>query len=124
MSKEDRRFKLEASLKPIKRDILIQDTSNKVFNPVSITKQKHNQIKKTEIFTDRVTLALTPEQKDFIDSLSENFQRKRTIKGEAINRNTLIRCLIEVLKSVKFEKSEIVNSETELKELLKKKLGL
>lgn len=115
---KDRLEKMKSSLsgkiKPSgKRDDLFQTTATTIGEGAQA---------KMELFTERVTLALTPQQKDFLDSLGKQFQRKRTVKLEAINRNSIIRGLVDVLQEIKFSETDTPSNEKELKEVLKQKL--
>ena len=77
---------------------------------------------KGDIFTERVTLALSKEQRRMLDALARDFQERRTSKLESINRNSVVRALVEVLRDVRFSDDEVVNNEQELIALLKRKL--
>ena len=78
---------------------------------------------KADIFSERLNLPLSPAQKDLLDDLAKDFQRKRTNKTESINRNTVIRALISVLEGVSFGASDIANTEEELSDLMKRRIS-
>ena len=69
-----------------------------------------------------MTLALSKEQRRMLDALARDFQERRTSKLESINRNSVVRALVEVLRDVRFSDDEVVNNEQELIALLKRKL--
>ena len=87
------------------------------------TKKAKDQLPlKQKVFTERVTLPLSEDQSRFINELGKTFHKSRRIKLETINRNSIIRALINVLQEVKFSSGEVVNNEEELTELFRKKL--
>jgi hypothetical protein len=112
---------LTGKLRPAtrERDDIFQDTST---SKRQVTKSEQEVSFKGDVFTERVTLALTPDQKDFIDELAKSFQRRRTIKKETINRNTVIRALINVTKEVSFQEGDIANNEAEFERVIRSKL--
>lgn len=82
---------------------------------------------KTEKEPIRVMLTLYPEQKVFVDALAEEFKRKRDLTskqgGDIINRNTIIRALIDLLSAVNFSDEDRANTEEELKEIFRRRLS-
>jgi hypothetical protein len=114
---------MQGKLKPVaKPDNLFRDTANEPRKIQPQAKESPDTAFKMDVFTERVTLALSPEQRNFLDNLARDFQVKRTSKLETINRNTLVRGLVEVLKDVDFSPDEVVNNEAEMIALLKRKL--
>lgn len=71
--------------------------------------------KKSELYTERVTVPLDAELRDGAESLAKELQRKRTEKGERITANTVMRVALRVMLQ-KFDSSaaETVNTEQEL----------
>lgn len=114
-------LKASVNLKPkVQSAGLFEPTTQK--QSVAQEKKPLTSTFKMDIYSDRVTLAISPEQRRFLDGLARDFQEKRTIKLETINRNTLVRGLIEVLRDVSFSADEVVNSEQEMISLLRRKL--
>jgi hypothetical protein len=70
--------------------------------------------------TERVTLPLTPDQKDLLDDLGKKLQRQRTNKEHDLNRNTIIRSLIALLDEHTFDDVS-VNTEQELSAWMRKR---
>ena len=70
--------------------------------------------KKTELYTERVTVPLDVELRDATEALAKDLQRKRTEKGERITANTVMRVALRVMLE-KFDAGEsVVNTEGEL----------
>jgi hypothetical protein len=114
------RSKMKAALKPSKRDNLFGDSE---VTPSQRAPRIASQAKrKGEEYTERVTFPMSYEQKQFLYTVAEDFQRKRTDKQETINRNTVLRCLVEVLRETQFDSTDTANSEEELAELFKRKM--
>lgn len=69
-------------------------------------------------YSERVTLPLSIEQKDLVDTLGKKLQRQRIIREHDFNRNSIIRGLISLLDEGTFDDVH-VNSERELETWLK-----
>ena len=67
---------------------------------------KRKSLKKADICTERVTLVITPEQRDFLDSLTRKIAGNRSKTRENITRNTLLRAIIDCLRYVNFDYSD------------------
>jgi hypothetical protein len=73
--------------------------------------------KKSEIYTERVTVPLDPELRDAAEALAKDLQRRRTDKGERITANTVMRVALRVLlDGFDGKEAGIVNTEEELYE--------
>jgi len=73
--------------------------------------------KKSEFYTERVTVPLDPELRDAAEALAKDLQRRRTEKGERITANTVMRVALRILLDGFDSKSAgIVNTEEELYE--------
>ena len=87
--------------------------SERVVRPV---KQVHSESvaaeKKSELYTERVTVPLDAELRDGAESLAKDLQRKRTEKGERITANTVMRVALRAMLE-RFQTSEHVNVNTE-----------
>lgn len=71
--------------------------------------------KKSELYTERVTVPLDAELRDGAESLAKELQRKRTEKGERITANTVMRVALRaVLETFEVSSHETVNTEEEL----------
>jgi hypothetical protein len=53
--------------------------------------------KKTEIYTERVTVLLDPDLRDGAEALAKKLQRSRSQKGERITANTVIRVALRAM---------------------------
>ncbi len=53
--------------------------------------------KKSELYTERVTVPLDAELRDAAEALAKVFQRRRTDKGERITANTVMRVALRVV---------------------------
>jgi hypothetical protein len=70
---------------------------------------------KAAILTERVTLQMSPEMRDEIDSLARGLQRSKTTKEERITSNTVMRVAIRrFLEEFSLPRGEQPNSEEEL----------
>ncbi len=80
--------------------------------------------RKADVFSERITLQLSPKMRDKADALAKDLQRLRTSKDERITANTVMRVAIKlVLDKFKPGAGETVaNTEEELFELVKKQL--
>ena len=72
-----------------------------------------------DIFTERVTLQISPDMRDEIDALARDLQRARTTKEERITANTVMRVALQLLmKNHQFERGDVANNEAELYDLI------
>jgi hypothetical protein len=80
---------------------------------------------KSNTLTDRVTLQLSPEMRDEVCEIARRLQRKKTDKkSERTTTNTVMRVAIQfLLDELMLEEKDRPNSEEELLELVKAKLG-
>jgi hypothetical protein len=105
------------------KDDLFANTSDRTSTPEqSSVKTSSNSKAKMELYPQRVTVALSAEQEQFLDVLSKEFKAKRTKTEETINKNTLVRCLVRLLQDLKFTNFDVANNEQELESLLRTKL--
>jgi len=75
-----------------------------------------------DIYTERVTLQLSPGMRDKVDSLARELQRSKTSKGERITANTVMRAAIQhLLKHYKVTAADVPNGEDELLEAIEKR---
>lgn len=71
--------------------------------------------KKTERYTERVTVLLDAELRDGAEALAKELQRRRTEKGERITANTVIRVALRLfLERMRSEDFDSANSEADL----------
>ena len=86
-------------------------------------KPKEGSPRKADIFSERVTLQISPEMRDEVDSLARELQRAKLKKEERITANTVMRVAIQLLLArYTFEKGEVANNEEELFRLVTNKL--
>jgi hypothetical protein len=75
--------------------------------------------RKADIFTERVTLQISPEMRDDIDALARDLQRAKTTREERITANTVMRVALQLLMtSYQFERGDVANNEGELFDLV------
>jgi hypothetical protein len=68
-----------------------------------------------DIYTERVTLQLSPEMRDRVDALARELQRSKTGKSERITANTVIRVAVKhLIRHFSLEGEDIPNDEEEL----------
>ena len=53
--------------------------------------------RKADIFTERVTLQISPEMRDEVERIARELQRSKTSKGERITANTVMRVAIRLM---------------------------
>ena len=108
------------------------NTARKVSVPVKPIKKPRKgkeaahegSVRKADLFTERVTLQISPEMRDDVDSLARNLQRAKTRKDERITANTVMRVAIQLLiDNYRFQTGDVVNSEQELFQLVGTQLG-
>lgn len=90
--------------------------SERVVRPVKqVPSESVAAEKKSELYTERVTVPLDAELRDGAESLAKDLQRKRTEKGERITANTVMRVALRVMLD-EFDPSAAdgVNTEEEL----------
>jgi hypothetical protein len=75
-----------------------------IFNDTSTPAQSQGSIStpeqvtsKKDVFSERLTLPISLEQKQFLDGLISNLAKHKKINKKIINKNSIIRALIEVL---------------------------
>ena len=77
-----------------------------------------------DVYTERITLRLSPAMRDHMDALARELQRSRRTKGERITANTMIRAAINAVRlGVKLEAGDTANTEEEVFQLVWRKLA-
>ena len=80
-------------------------------------------LRKLDIFTEKVSLKLSPEMRDKVEAIARELQRTKTTKEERITANTVMRVAINALiDKFKLGEGDTANNEEELFELVKKKI--
>src|SRR5262249_42202476 len=91
---------------------------------VRVEKRKTAQ-RKADIYTERVTIQISPDMRDSIDSMARELQRSKTSKEERITANTVVRVAVQViLEHFEPDKSEIANTEQVLFRNVVRRLNL
>lgn len=79
--------------------------------------------RKSDIYTERVTVLFSPEMRDGLEALARTLQRRKKSKDERITPNTVVRAAVRIiLDRCGLKDSDAPNSEEELKELLEKRV--
>jgi hypothetical protein len=85
------------------------------------SKEKESKTK-AEIFSEKITLNISPEMRDTAERLARSLQRKKADKSERITANTIYRVAIKaMLENEKFIDDHSPNTEKEMLELVKGK---
>jgi hypothetical protein len=85
------------------------------------SKEKESKTK-AEIFSEKITLNISPEMRDKAEMLARSLQRKKADKSERITANTIYRVAIKaMLENEKFIDDHSPNTEKEMLELVKGK---
>jgi hypothetical protein len=75
--------------------------------------------RKADIFTERVTLQISPEMRDEVERIARELQRSKTSKEGRITANTVMRVAIQLItKKFKLKGREAPNNEDELYKLV------
>jgi hypothetical protein len=78
-------------------------------------------VRKADIFTERVTLSVSTDMRDSVETLARELQRRRTRKDERITANTVMRVAINaLLDGFELEDGDVVNTEDELLNLVRR----
>jgi hypothetical protein len=91
-----------------------------VEKPIPVEKPVRNERKKApqrkaDIYSERVTLQMSPEMRDEVDELARQLQRAKTSKDERITANTVMRVAIQAfLEAFDLDPKSCPNSEKEL----------
>jgi len=79
--------------------------------------------RKSDIYTEPVTLKISPEMRDSVIALARDLQRAKTTKDERITANTVIRVAVQLLMDIyRFESGDVANNEEELHLLVARRL--
>jgi hypothetical protein len=79
--------------------------------------------RKADVFTERVTLQISPEMRDDVERLARELQRSKVSKKERITGNTVMRVAIRLITSrFELKPGEWPNDEEELFECIEKAL--
>jgi hypothetical protein len=77
--------------------------------------------RKADIFTERVTLQISPEMRDDVERIAREIQRSKTSKEERITSNTVMRAAILLItKHLKLKMEDTPNTEDELYEFIER----
>ena len=83
-------------------------------------KRKPSQ-RKADTYSERITLQISPEMRDEVDSLAREIQRSKATKEERITANSVMRVAIRHFLDVfRLRQGDRVNTEEELLALLKR----
>lgn len=105
-----------------KRDSLIPSSSTLQTKAEEVRLPEHK--KKAAIYPRKLQVPVTLEQEMLLDQIAKKLQGNRAGRGgESINANTVVRCLIQLLKDIQIE-DEVALSEESVRLLIKTKLGI
>lgn len=98
--------------------------TNPVEKAARVEKRKASQ-RKADIYSERVTLQMSPAMRDEVDELARRLQRSKTSKDERITANTVMRTAVRlVLEHFEPDGLEIANTEEEFYRILARRLKL
>ncbi len=107
----------EAELKPVAAKTVRPAPAPKLSSKAAKADvpKKEDGARKADIFTERVTLQLSPEMRDDVERLARELQRTKTSKQERITANTVMRVAIRLLTGhFEVRPGEAPNTEEEL----------
>jgi hypothetical protein len=89
----------------------------------AVEKTEENGVRKADVFTERVTLQISPEMRDQVERLARELQRAKSSKKERITGNTVMRVAIRLITTrLQLKAGQAPNDEEELYELIEKVL--
>src|SRR5262249_5590988 len=101
----------EPELKPFPAKVERKPTEQ----PKPVQKTKKGGGRKADIFTERVTLRISPEMRDDVERIARELQRAKTSKLERITANTVMRVAIKTItKRFELKTGQAPNNEEEL----------
>lgn len=104
---------------PMQRDNpLISTVENRQSHVVSAPALQQDKKTKADIFTERVTLVISTDQRDMIEGLARKIQRNGIKKPERITANTVLRALVNLVETFEGDVSQITD-EDDLNRILK-----
>jgi hypothetical protein len=72
-------------------------------------------VRKADVFTERVTLQISPEMRDSVEKIARELQRAKTSKAERITSNSVMRAaILLVTKHFSLKAGQAPNTEEEL----------
>ncbi len=83
--------------------------------------EKSGAKRKADVYTERVTLQISPEMRDEVDSMARELQRSKTSKGERITANSVMRVAIRSFLEVFKQDGENIDNEEDLYMAVKKR---
>ena len=114
---EEKEKTVEVKVETPKESIEVKKVSVKTIS----SKEKESKTK-AEIFSEKITLNISPEMRDKAEMLARSLQRKKADKSERITANTIYRVAIKaMLENEKFIDDHSPNTEKEMLELVKGK---
>ena len=115
---EQKERTVEVEVETPKESIKVEKVSVKT---IIASKEKESKTK-AEIFSEKITLNISPEMRDKAETLARSLQRKKRDKSERITANTIYRVAIKaILENEKFIDDHSPNTEGELLDLVKGK---
>jgi hypothetical protein len=92
---------------------------------IARSERKKASHRKVDVYTEPVTLRMSPSMRDEVESMARELQRAKTAKDERITPNTVMRVAVRlVLEHYRPDPKEIANTEEELYEVVAKRLKL
>jgi hypothetical protein len=126
---KDRVQKMIASAPKLRRESLIPTESTSQVAPAAVPPFGDDKIRrkapeelKAELFPVRLQVPVTKRQNLLLTRIAQELQLNRAGKGEAINKNTIARCVINLLEGVEITEEDRVSSEQGVEDLLRRKL--
>ena len=111
------------------RDSIFSDTSQKREDEKDTSALQNfgtSEVPKFQTFDVKLSVLLTSEQLDYLDGMVKTIMKSRVpqYKKERITKNTIVRCLVEVLKEVNLDTKNIPDEEELLRRLKEKLCGV
>ena len=120
-------LKEETKIPPVKQVLPEVKATVKAVKPL-LSHTKEKSVKepvqaKSDNFSERITLQMSPEMRDELNDLARKLQRRKTDKSERITANTLMRASIQfMLDNLELGEVDRPNNEGEVLELFERRL--
>jgi hypothetical protein len=106
------------------RTVAVPTKAKPVEKPLPVEPPLPISSRKSDSFSERVTLQMSPDMRDSLNLLAAKLQRKKTDKTERITANTLMRVAIQVLlDDGGLAEGEVANTEADLLRIVRKRLS-
>lgn len=87
------------------------------------TEENPSHIPKYQTYESKLSILISAEQQKYLEDVVMKVMRQRTRKHERITKNSLIRCLIEFMKTLDVDLVDVADEKELLKRLFMARLN-